>query len=45
MDDKALFLQFWDKEAAATRKVIERIPEGSSYGQTRSRAPRVKSRG
>jgi len=31
MDDKALFLQFWDKEAAATRKVIERIPEGSSY--------------
>jgi uncharacterized damage-inducible protein DinB len=31
MDDKTLFLQFWDKEAAATRKVISRIPEGSSY--------------
>lgn len=31
MDDKALFLQFWNKEAAATRKVIERIPEGSTY--------------
>ena len=28
MDDKTLFLQFWDKEAAATRKVISRIPEG-----------------
>ena len=31
MDDKTLFLQFWDKEAAATRKVISRIPEGSTY--------------
>ena len=31
MDDKALFLQFWDKEAGATRKVISRIPEGSDY--------------
>jgi prolyl-tRNA synthetase len=31
MDDKNLFLQFWDKEAAATRKVISRIPEGSTY--------------
>ena len=31
MDEKALFLQFWDKEATATRKVISRIPEGSSY--------------
>jgi uncharacterized damage-inducible protein DinB len=31
MDDRTLFLQFWDKEAAATRKVIERIPEGSTY--------------
>jgi uncharacterized damage-inducible protein DinB len=31
MDEKALFLQFWDKEAAATRKVISRIPEGSTY--------------
>ena len=31
MDEKMLFLQFWDKEAAATRKVLSRIPEGSSY--------------
>src|SRR5689334_8569674 len=31
MDDKTLFLQFWEKEAAATRKVISRIPEGSTY--------------
>jgi uncharacterized damage-inducible protein DinB len=26
-----LFLQFWEKEADATRKVISRIPEGSDY--------------
>ena len=31
MDEKALFLKFWDKEAATTRKVIERIPEGSDW--------------
>ena len=31
MDERALFLQFWDKEAPATRKVIERIPDGSDY--------------
>jgi uncharacterized damage-inducible protein DinB len=31
MDEKALFLQFWDKEATATRKVISRIPENSDY--------------
>jgi uncharacterized damage-inducible protein DinB len=31
MDQKALFLQFWEKEAAATRAVISRIPEGSDY--------------
>jgi uncharacterized damage-inducible protein DinB len=31
MDEKALFLKFWEKEAPATRKVISRIPEGSSY--------------
>jgi uncharacterized damage-inducible protein DinB len=31
MDEKALFLKFWDKEAPATRKVISRIPEGSTY--------------
>jgi uncharacterized damage-inducible protein DinB len=31
MDQKALFLTFWEKEATATRKVIERIPENSDY--------------
>jgi uncharacterized damage-inducible protein DinB len=31
MDQKALFLSFWEKEAAATRNVISRIPEGSDY--------------
>ena len=31
MDEKALFMQFWDKEAAATRKVLSRIPEKSNY--------------
>src|SRR3990170_5206792 len=31
MDQKGLFLQFWVKEAAATRAVISRIPEGSDY--------------
>ena len=27
MDQKALFLKFWKKEAAATRKVLSRIPQ------------------
>jgi uncharacterized damage-inducible protein DinB len=31
VDQKALFLKFWEKEAPATRKVISRIPEGSEY--------------
>src|SRR5262249_9186909 len=31
MDQKSLFLKYWEKEAAATRKVISRIPEGSDY--------------
>ena len=31
MDEKALFLKFWEKEAPAMRKVIERVPEGSDY--------------
>ncbi|MBI2832901.1 MAG: hypothetical protein HYX76_00565 [Acidobacteria bacterium] len=31
MDEKALFLKFWEKEAPATRKVVSRIPEGSDY--------------
>jgi uncharacterized damage-inducible protein DinB len=31
MDQKALFLKFWEKEAPATGKVLSRIPEGSSY--------------
>jgi DinB family protein len=31
MDQRALILKFWDKEAPTTRKVLERIPEGSDY--------------
>ena len=31
MDQKAQFLKYWEKEAAATRNVLERIPEGSAY--------------
>jgi hypothetical protein len=31
MDEKALFLKFWDREGATTRKVLGRIPEGSRY--------------
>lgn len=30
MDEKALFLKFWEKEAPATRKVIARIPQEKS---------------
>lgn len=31
MDDRSLFTDFWTKEAQTTRKVFERIPEGSDY--------------
>src|SRR4026208_1570506 len=31
MDEKALFAKFWEKEVQTTGKVIERIPEGSTY--------------
>ena len=31
MDQKALFLSYWEKETPATQKVIARIPEGSDY--------------
>ena len=31
MNAKDFFLKHWDKEATATRKVLERIPENSSY--------------
>lgn len=30
MDQKALYLKFWEKEAVATRKVISRIPQDKS---------------
>jgi uncharacterized damage-inducible protein DinB len=30
MDQKALFLKFWKKEASATRKVLSRIPQQTS---------------
>ena len=29
MDQKALFMKFWEKEAPANREVISRIPEGA----------------
>jgi uncharacterized damage-inducible protein DinB len=31
MDAKELCLKFWDREAATTRKVLSRIPEGGDY--------------
>jgi uncharacterized damage-inducible protein DinB len=31
VDEKRLFLKFWEKEAPATRKVLSRIPEDSQY--------------
>jgi uncharacterized damage-inducible protein DinB len=31
MDERALFTNFWIKESATTRRVFERIPEGSTY--------------
>jgi uncharacterized damage-inducible protein DinB len=30
VDEKALFLKFWEREAPATRKVISRIPQDKS---------------
>ncbi len=31
MDDRALFIKFWENETKTTRNVIARIPEGSDY--------------
>ena len=31
MDDRALFMKFWEHESKTTRNVIARIPEGSDY--------------
>jgi uncharacterized damage-inducible protein DinB len=31
MDAGTLFVKFWEKEGAATRKVLSRIPDGSDY--------------
>jgi uncharacterized damage-inducible protein DinB len=31
MEERALFAKFWENEAKTTRKVIARIPEGSTY--------------
>jgi uncharacterized damage-inducible protein DinB len=31
MMGKEMFLKFWEKEAATTRNVLARIPEGSNY--------------
>src|SRR5438093_4464990 len=38
MDEKALFLKFWEKEAPATRKVIARIPQAKSDYRADSKA-------
>jgi len=31
LDEKTLFTRFWTNESKSTRKVLERIPEGSDY--------------
>ncbi len=31
MEDRAVFLRFWENESKTTRKVLARIPEGSDY--------------
>ena len=31
MDEKSLFMDFWTNEAKTTLKVLQRIPEGSTY--------------
>ena len=31
MNERALFEKFWTNESRTTRKVLERIPEGSDY--------------
>ncbi|HEX6574415.1 MAG TPA: DinB family protein [Gemmatimonadaceae bacterium] len=31
MDEKTLFMNFWNQEAKTTSKVLSRIPEGSDY--------------
>jgi uncharacterized damage-inducible protein DinB len=31
VDEQSLFTDFWTKESTTTRKVLERIPEGSDY--------------
>ena len=43
MDEKALFLKFWKREAAATRKALSRIPQDKSdyKPEPRSRSARA----
>lgn len=31
MEDRSVFLKFWENESKTTRKVLARIPEGSDY--------------
>lgn len=31
MDEKTLFINFWEKESGTTQRVLERIPEGPDY--------------
>ncbi|MBA3442927.1 MAG: hypothetical protein H0T92_24040 [Pyrinomonadaceae bacterium] len=46
MEQKTLFLRFWEHEASATRKVISRIPqENLIIDLTRNPAPHARSPG
>jgi uncharacterized damage-inducible protein DinB len=40
MNEKDLFLKYWDKEAPATKKVLSRIPEGDYRPDPKSRTAR-----
>src|SRR6187431_2915974 len=31
MDERSLFIKFWEHESKTTHKVLSRIPEGSTY--------------
>jgi len=31
VEERALFTSFWIKESATTRRVLARVPEGSTY--------------
>ena len=45
MDDRALFIKFWENESKTTRNVIARIPEGSDYRPDPKSRTASRSRG